>query len=335
MNAAYDGAVRRSDVLYEQTGALDPADAESRRYMETEAEKLQKAGRALKISGSLAAAAEKISAASQIKNKIGGNFMFTAEDILAEMDRIAPLKNIHKGDNSGLLVGDKEAPVTKVLAALDITCGVVREAAEKGAEAIVSHHPIIYHPLYALDDKNPACLALKNNIACICFHSPLDMADGGINDIIYDMLKEPFGLSAPDAVIEPIHGDGRGYGAVCNASKEYSPEEMAGILKSLFGCSVVRYTKGYRKIRRIGFCSGGAGSDLPLAMQLGADAYITGDVKHDQLISAQNCGISIFDCGHYHTEVIAMKMLKDRFNADYPELEFEIAESCKDPASYI
>ncbi len=334
MNVIYDGIKRQTNTLYEQTGELNANDAESYQYIDLQAEKLLKAGYALKESGALAAASEKISAANQMKNKIGGNFMFTVGDILAEMDKIAPLENIHKGDNSGLLVGSKGSPVTKVLAALDITCDTVREAAEKGAEVIVSHHPVIYNPLYTLDDSNPACLALKNNIACICFHSPLDMSDGGINDIIYDMLKEPFGLSKPEAVIEPIHNDGRGYGAVCSASKEYSPEETAQKLKEIFGCTVVRYTKGFRKIRKIGFCSGGAGSDLPLAMKLGADAYITGDVKHDQLITALNNGISIFDCGHYHTEVIAMKMLKAKFNEDYPTLDFEIAESCQDPASY-
>lgn len=335
MNAEYDGKIRNSDILYEQTGLLDPSDAEAKEYLAHNAEKYRKAALELKKSGRLSESAEKMSRAHKIAMKTGVKMMLTVSDILAEMDKIAPLANMDKRDNSGLLVGDPDMPVTKVLTALDITNEVVLEAVEKGANVIVAHHPVIYNPLYTLNENNPACLALKNGIACICFHSPLDMADGGINDIIYDMLKEPFGLSKPEAVVEPMHSDGRGYGMVCSASKQFTPEEMAKKLKSIFGCSVVRYTKGTRHIRKIAFCSGGAGSDLHEAIALGADAYITGDVKHDQLITANNEGVSLFDCGHYHTEVIAMPYLKKCFNEDLPGLEFDIAESCTDPASYV
>ncbi len=334
INAEYDGMLRFPDAIFVQTGALDPNDGEARRYIARNAEKLLKAAEGIRSAGKLSSAAEKISLACKMLMKVGEKTMLKVSDILAEMDKIAPLANIHKGDNSGLLVGNPGTAVTKVLTALDITCDVVREASEKGANVIISHHPVIYNPLYALDETNPACLALKLGIACICFHSSLDMADGGINDIIYDMLKEPFGLSKPDGVVEPVHPDGRGYGMVCNASKEFSPEAAAEKLKEIFGCMVVRYTKGSRPIRRIAFCSGGAGSDLTKAIALGADAYITGDVKHDQLITALNSGVSIFDCGHYYTEVIAMPYLKRCFNEDFPGLSFEIAGSCTDPASY-
>lgn len=334
INAVYDNTVHPYDNVYLQIGALDPADDTARKYIRLQAERLMRSGEALCASGHLGEGAEHISCAHKIMQKTGEKTMYKVKDILAEMDKIAPLKNIHKGDNSGLLVGDPEMEVTSVLTALDITVDVVREAAEKGANVIVAHHPVIFHPLYTLDETNPACLALKLGIACICFHSPLDMADGGINDIIYDMLKEPLSLSKPDGVVEPVHPDGRGYGMVCDTFADVTPEEMAAILKQTFGCTVVRYTKGLRTIKRIAFCSGGAGSDLPNAMALGADAYITGDVKHDQLITAKNNGISLFDCGHYHTEDNAMPYLKMRFNEDYPDLSFEIADSDRDPACY-
>lgn len=334
INAVYDGEKRVSDPVYENMGMLDTSDDTAIDYIRKEADKLKKASDGLKSSGRLGEYAEKLSLAHKLYERIGEKKMLTVKDILAEMDRIAPLAILHKGDNSGLLTGDPDAEVTKVLTALDITVDVVHEAIEKGAEVIVAHHPVIFHPLFNLNDNDPACLAFKHNIACICFHSPLDMADGGINDIIYDMLKDEFRLSKREAVVEPIHSDGRGYGMVCSSSADYTPEEMAAKLKSIFGCTVVRYTKGTRPVRKIAFCSGGAGSDLPNAMALGADAYITGDVKHDQLITAVNCGVSLFDCGHYHTEVIAMAYLKKRFNEDFPELDFEIADNCTDPACY-
>jgi dinuclear metal center YbgI/SA1388 family protein len=334
MNAVYCGEKRILNELEAEIGAHDLNDSESIKYITCKAEKIYSAGQALRKSGRLKAAAEKTSLGDKMIHAVGGTHMLTVGDILAEMDRIAPLEIIHKGDNSGLLVGNTETEVTKVLCALDITNDVVNEAARKGANVIVAHHPVIYNPLYTLNENNPACRALAKGIACICFHSPLDMADGGINDIIHDMLSESFGLSKSEGVVEPIHGNGRGYGMICSASKTFSPGKTAEMLKEIFGCTVVRYTCGTRPIKRIAFCSGGAGGDLPAAIRLGADAYITGDVKHDQLITAVNNGISLFDCGHYHTEVIAMAYLKKRFNEDLPTLDFEIAESCKDPANY-
>lgn len=259
---------------------------------------------------------------------------FTVKDILAEMDRIAPLSLTEKGDNSGLLAGMPNDRATKVLAALDITNEVVEEAVAKGADVIISHHPVIYHPLYALSDENPACRAAKHNIACLCFHSPLDLAKGGINDIIFDMLKGPFGLCEPEAFVEEV-GEGFGYGLVCRLPSAVEPDKAAEKLKDIFKCSVVRYTRGGRPIEKLAFCSGGAGSMLPEAIKLGADAFITGDVKHDQMITALNSSITLFDCGHFHTENIVIPFLAKRFAEDMPNLPFETAKCSADPCKYI
>ncbi len=259
---------------------------------------------------------------------------FTVKDILDEMDRIAPLSLMQKGDNSGLLAGLPSDKAVKVLAALDITNEVVEEAISNGADVIISHHPVIYHPLYSLSEENPACRAMKHGIACLCFHSPLDLARGGINDIIFDMLKEPFGLCGSEAYVEEV-GGGFGYGLVCRLEKAIKPENAAKNLKDIFKCTVVRFTRGGKPIEKLAFCSGGAGSMLPDALRLGADAYITGDVKHDQMITALNSGITLFDCGHFHTENIVMPYLAKRFSEDMPELPFEIAECSADPCEYV
>ena len=97
---------------------------------------------------------------------------------------------------------------------------------------------------------------------------------------------------------------------------------VAKTLKEIFGCTVVKYCKGRKKIKRMAFCSGGGGSLTRLAIAKGADAYICGDVKHDQWISAVNNGISLFDCGHYHTEVIMVNYLKNRLAEKIQGVEF-------------
>lgn len=328
INAVMNGSppFTPTDIFLE-TGGLDMTDHDSAFYAEHQAERLFREGRA-------SCRTEKIALAAEILKMTGRKNMYTVKDIMVLMDKIAPLKNLHKGDNSGLLVGDENASVTKALFALDITCDVVREAAEIGAEVIIAHHPVIFHPLYSLNDSDPACLAFKHGIACICFHSPLDMADGGINDIIFDMLSHILKLKK-QSVLEPVHPDGRGYGWVCSVGNTIIPDELGKLLKDVFGCTVVRYTDSGRIIKKLAFCSGGAGGNLPLAIASGADAYITGDVKHDQWITARNSGIALYDCGHFHTEDIAVPYLIKRFTEEYPQLEAVRAESDRDPVDYI
>lgn len=313
--------------LFRILGKLDLNEPSARTYAERRAENLFREGRA---SGCTAKAA----LAAEIFKRIGRKDMFSVNDLMILMDKLAPLKNLHKGDNSGLLAGDGNAPVTKVLFALDITCEVVREAVKFGAEAIIAHHPVIFHPLYSLNESDPACLAFKHGIACICFHSPLDMADGGINDIIFDMLNPLLKLKK-QSVLEPVHPDGRGYGWVCSVGNRMIPNELGKLLKDVFGCTVVRCTDSDRIVKKLAFCSGGAGGNLPLAIAAGADAYITGDVKHDQWITARNSGIALYDCGHFHTEDIVIPYMIKRFNEEYPQLEAVRAEADKDPVDYI
>ena len=71
---------------------------------------------------------------------------------------------------------------------------VIDEAVSKNANLIISHHPVIFRPVKQLSMKNPAVKMVSHGISAICVHTPIDMAVGGINDIIVDMLSKSFKL---------------------------------------------------------------------------------------------------------------------------------------------
>lgn len=261
--------------------------------------------------------------------------MITITNIYNSLNEIAPFCYMDKDDNSGLLVGNMDKPVSEIVLALDITKDVVEEANSRGADVIISHHPVIYHPLKKLSENNPACLAFRYGISCICSHSPLDIANGGINDIIFDMIKKPLRLKDSTEVLCPEHSDGSGYGKVCESESEFISDEFARILKNVFGCTYVRFTQSSRKVKKIAFCSGGAGYMLTDAIAKGADAYFTGDTKHDQLITAKNEDVTLVDCGHFHTENIVIPYLKKKLEQKLGKIEIIIADSGTDPACYI
>lgn len=341
MQVRYSGVSADIDEIKEYLGCLDLQSETARLYALRQSEKLfkiadgmYKAGNFLK-SKEYSGLAEKIKSMTRIK---GMRSMTTVNTIYEILDRTAPFKYQEKWDNSGLIVGDGDSEVNRILIALDITNSVVDEACRKGADLIISHHPVIFHPLKKIDFNNPVCRLLQEFKSAICIHTPFDVAKGGINDIIYDMLKKPLMLEDDAETIELVSDDGvTGYGKICSAMLDdnFDEKEIAAVLKDIFGCKVVRYCEGTRYIRRIAFCSGAGGSFLDKVIAMNADVYITGDVKHDQWITAGNSGLALFDCGHYHTERIALDYLRRVIQVNCPDVIVEIAESSTDPVNYV
>ena len=131
--------------------------------------------------------------------------MSTVREIERELFHWAPRELAMEGDNVGLLVGDPEAPVSRVVVSLDITEAVVEEAAARGAELIVAHHPVMnsnWDPVQTLrtDNRQGRILTglIRHGIAAICMHTNLDAAEGGVND----MLAEKLGLTDVEHLTE-------------------------------------------------------------------------------------------------------------------------------------
>lgn len=337
MKVRYSGKIISPNLFLCEIGKINSDDKDSAAYLEKQKDRLLKIIKGQNESKN-SDNKEKTKLLSMIIDKINsileGKALYTVKDFYAEMDRIAPFSLTEKGDNSGLIVGDKNAPVKKVFLALDITNDVIEEAHEVGAELIISHHPVIYNPVYTLSINNPVYLLAKYEISAICSHSPLDMSENGMNKIICEFLKDPLEIKKCE-ILEKISSDGKiGFGMICKLNSAISPLKTAEILKQIFGCTVIRYFNAEKPIKKIAFCSGGGGSILPLAYQKDADAFITGDVKHDQFMFAKNYGMSLFDCGHYHTEAIALEYLRYNLQNQLPQAEILIAKNSCDCLSY-
>lgn len=259
--------------------------------------------------------------------------MNLVSEIYTYIDSFAPFSTQEKWDNSGLLTGSMNKKVSKVLVTLDITNEVADEAAEIGAELIIAHHPVIFKPLYSLSENEPSCKLLKSGISAICVHTPYDVAEGGMSDILMNLV----GFEKSEGILE-ITGQRNksyGFGTIGVASQEYMADALAEKLKNVLGCTVIRYTDGEKPIKKAAFCTGSGGNLIEAALNQGADAYITSEVKHDQWLLAKQRGISVFDCGHFHTENIGMIRLCKMLAADFSNIEFVMSEVNKDPVKYV
>ena len=104
-----------------------------------------------------------------------------------------PYALAEKWDNVGLIFGDPAAQVERALVALDISHDVIDEAIERGANAIITHHPPIFQGIKRIDGSTTQgsiiMRCLENKLASIALHTNLDSATGGLNDAVFDLLR--------------------------------------------------------------------------------------------------------------------------------------------------
>lgn len=337
MNVKYSGYRINVSELFADTGMFNFSDKDSLSYARKQYTRIKAISDGIKRSGKTADTSALDEECIRIKSIADGDSKVTVGMIYDEINRIAPFHTQDSWDNSGLLVGERETEVTSVLTALDITHEVIDEAIRKKANLIISHHPVIFHPLKKLSFKNPAVRLAANGISAICVHTPLDKAVNGINDIIADMLEREFRTGMTRCPIIPDEknspdGDGR---IVTISGETLGAKAFAQRLKAMFGDIPVRYTGGSRPVKKVAVCSGSGGSLLSYVVKQDCDAYITGDVKHDVWLDAAANDISLFDCGHFYTEQISAEYLMRLLRTFAPGIRTEAAESSRDITEYI
>lgn len=256
--------------------------------------------------------------------------MATAGDMYRFIDGFAPFRTAMSFDNPGLLVGDGNEEVTKALLALDITPETVQEAADLGAQLVISHHPVIFHPMKELRPDSVPYLLARHSIAAICAHTNLDMAPGGVNECLAEALRlknvRMLCENAASGLAEALCGD---------TERPYDPREFAEFVKTELGCEGLCFTDGARKITSVGLC-GGAGADYVYdAAQAGCQAFVTGECKHNILIDAGNLGVTLVAAGHFETEVPVLQPLMEKLGERFQDVQFIRSRTMHGPVHYL
>ncbi|PTY80390.1 Nif3-like dinuclear metal center hexameric protein [Heyndrickxia sporothermodurans] len=114
-------------------------------------------------------------------------------EIIQLFESFSPKKYAMEGDPIGLQIGKLNKPIKNVMIALDILDEVVDEAIEKNVQLIIAHHPLIFRPLKNLltDQAQGKIIEklIKHDIAVYAAHTNLDVAIGGVNDLLAEALQ--------------------------------------------------------------------------------------------------------------------------------------------------
>lgn len=248
-------------------------------------------------------------------------------DIYEWLDGVSPFASAEDYDNVGLLVGDWNKTVRKVLFCVDMTAEAAQKAAAEGAELIVSHHPIMFggiHKIhYHLPEGETLRILIGEGISVIAAHTNFDKAAGGTGD----SLAAALGLLEVQAVDDFLR--------VGKTQVPLTMSEFETMTERVLGTMVRRYGETKREISCVAVGAGAYGEGAQGAIFAGAQAFVVGEIKHHEIVNACTQGLVVLEAGHYATEAPGMVALQKRFHAEVLRRHWDVQSLLLSNASFM
>ncbi|MBE5819013.1 MAG: Nif3-like dinuclear metal center hexameric protein [Clostridiales bacterium] len=232
-------------------------------------------------------------------------------DVCSIMQDIAPTEYAEDFDNVGLLVGDKNSPVTGIVVALDATLDVINFAISNECNMILTHHPLIFTPLKKVvrDDAVGSVVlqCIKNGISVYSAHTNFDKVQGGTDDALAAALDIISPKRLDDEIINGVNvGLGR-YGTI----ERITVKELADKLSQRLCTTVVTTADDNKIIHTVASVAGSGGDFVEHAIAKNADIFITGEMNYHSALDAKRLGLDVMLCSHAASEQISLNSLKN------------------------
>ena len=266
--------------------------------------------------------------------------------LIRTLNELAPSHYAESWDNVGLLAGDPNEQVTKALLTVDMTMPVIQEAQANGCQLVIAYHPPIFDGLKRINAHSPVGVALRHGIAIYSPHTALDAAIGGTNDYLADIA----GLESRAPIRPAIQpGDqNKLAGTTTTTSADTIGMGRIGSVAPITCTALIERVKNGlgirqvlvagpidRTIKRVAVAAGAAGDLLKLASRLGADAVITGEVRHHDALAAAAAGVTVICTLHSCSERRALEPFRERLTKAHPAVQFLASERDEDPFQFV
>lgn len=255
------------------------------------------------------------------------------KDFTTILEELAPLSYQESYDNAGLLIGNEQDTVSKILLTIDVTEAVIQEAIDNNADFIISHHPLIFNSLKQINDNTMVgrCikLAIQNHIAIYACHTNIDSVRNGVNAKICEKL----GLQNCRFLIQK--GENLGDGMIGELTTPQDAKEFLQEIKKTFNCEAIRHSKILKEtIQKVAVCGGSGSFLIEDAIFQDADIYITADIKYHDYFRA-NEKIILADIGHYESEQYTKDIFYDTLIKKFYNFAFQISKVSTNPINYL
>lgn len=254
-------------------------------------------------------------------------------DVIAFLEKLAPPVYAESWDNTGLLVGDREKEIQKILVAVDATDRVIEEACRAGADMLVTHHPLIFTGLKAVNADDfigrRVRRLIREDICYYAMHTNFDIA-GDMAGLV--VKKLPF----KETKVLDETADGLGLGRIGLLEEPMTVKHLTEIIKaSLEIPNAVLYGDENRIIERVVIMPGSGGSEIGAAVRQGAELMVTGDIGHHEGIDALAQGLMILDAGHYGLEKVFVEDMEHKLNEEWKGCIQVVTEQIQQPFTVL
>lgn len=279
----------------------------------------QAAGAAASVAATAAAAATeaivkrgaRLLSKTDARRSIGG--------LEAHLLKLFPAETAEDWDRTGLLVGERALPISKVAITLDPTVRAIEEAARAGANVLLTHHPAYLaapdsfapEPSVALNPGAGVWAAIKSGVALMDFHTALDVSRQA-----QVVLPELLGLASKGKVLVAAPGgNGLGYGQICGVpsddGKGQPLSHLAARCTSVFGRAPRVWGRMEGRVRSAVTATGSASNVGRPALEAGMDCLICGEMRYHDALELSQAGLSIIELGHDASELPLTAVLAD------------------------
>lgn len=244
--------------------------------------------------------------------------------LLEAIESVAPLQYQESWDRGGVQVAGRTADIRRLALMLDPRPDMLDQALAWGADFVLCHHPLTLSPRLPdrLDGLHHVLRSLLRRDAWLySAHTSLDVQPQGPAG----WLAREFGLLTP-RVVEPIKAEGLGFGQVGDLPRPLPLAEFQAALAAATGRQGwLAAGKAPETVRRMAYCPGSGGALAQAAFAMGADVYVTGEVRHHQAVEAATAGGLVLDVGHFCLEERMMRAFHERLAVDLAPQEVETA----------
>jgi dinuclear metal center YbgI/SA1388 family protein len=258
------------------------------------------------------------------------------KEIVDHLENIAPLHLQEPYDNCGLLSGSLDTNCTGILCTLDATEAVIQEAVAKGCNLVVAHHPIVFSGLKKINGttyvEKAVIAAIKHDIAIYSIHTNLDNVINGVNG----KIAQKIGLSQLE-ILDPKPGAGPGIGAgiIGQLSVPILEADFLQNLAHIFKIPTIKHSPFLgKKLQKIAICGGSGAFLTQKALEMGADAFVTSDLKYHDYFDANGL-LLLADIGHFESEQYTVELLVELLQPKFPTFAVLKSDTKTNPVGYF
>ena len=235
--------------------------------------------------------------------------MAKAKEIISKIEEFAPLSLQEEYDNSGLQIGDINTEVTGIYIALNLDLEVLKDAKNKKCNFILTHHPVLFHPLSQIDTSTYFGKvieeAIKNDFIVYSSHTSCDNAE---QSIAYTNLTK---LGCTNI---------QRFDELYIADIDLPLREILKKLTIITGDENILSTNLSKDIKKVGYINGSGGrmeEILPVLLENKVDCYISSEFKYSFLLDLTNNNIEVLELNHFNSERVFNEIMKNKLCTNF------------------